>query len=91
MVNPPVPPNIAYFLEHGVRDAGRWCVPLILRLDSRVGVDDVRSVLTAVTNHHDALRLRLVERAGTWEQQIGHAAGVQSAGDAVAGRRRWPR
>lgn len=73
MVNPPVPPNIAYFLEHGVSDAGRWCFPLILRIDSRVGVEDVRSVLTAVTNHHDALRLRLVERAGTWEQQIGQA------------------
>jgi phthiocerol/phenolphthiocerol synthesis type-I polyketide synthase E len=67
---PPVPPNIVYFLEHGLRDAGRWCVPLILRLDSKVGVDDVRSVLTAVANQHDALRLRIVERAGSWEQHI---------------------
>jgi phthiocerol/phenolphthiocerol synthesis type-I polyketide synthase E len=67
---PPVPPNIAYFLEHGLREAGRWCVPLILRLDSKVGMDDVRSVLIAVVNHHDALRLRIVERAGSWEQHI---------------------
>jgi phthiocerol/phenolphthiocerol synthesis type-I polyketide synthase E len=28
-------------------------------------------VLTALRNHHEALRLRLVERAGTWEQVIG--------------------
>ena len=70
MVNPPVPPNLAYFLERGLRETGRWCVPLILRLDPRVGVDDVRSVLTAVTNHHDVLRLQIVERAGTWEQHI---------------------
>lgn len=65
-----VPPNITHFLERGVRETGRWRVPLILRLDSGVGIEDVRSVLTAVTNHHDALRLRLVERAGTWEQYI---------------------
>jgi phthiocerol/phenolphthiocerol synthesis type-I polyketide synthase E len=68
--NPPVPPNIAYFAERGLRDGGRWCVPLILRLSSEVSVDDVRSVLAAVTNHHDALRLQIVERAGTWEQHI---------------------
>jgi len=69
-VNPPVPPNISYFLEHGLREAGRSRVPLILRLNSKVGVEDVRSVLTAVTNHHDALRLQIVERAGSWEQHI---------------------
>ena len=66
----PVPPNIAHFLEHGLRETGRWCVPLILRLDPKVSVDDVRAVLTAVTNHHDALRLKVVERAGAWEQHI---------------------
>ena len=70
MGNPPVPPNITRFLDHGLRDSGRWCVPLILRLGPEVSVDDVRAVLTAVTNHHDALRLRLVERAGIWEQHI---------------------
>ena len=64
-----MPPNIAYFLERGLREAGRWCVPIILRLDAEVSLDDVRAVLTAVTNHHDALRLRVVERAGTWEQR----------------------
>ena len=67
---PPVPPNIAYFLEHGLRERGRWCVPIILRLSPEVAVDDVRAVLTAVTNQHDALRLQLVERAGAWEQHI---------------------
>jgi phthiocerol/phenolphthiocerol synthesis type-I polyketide synthase E len=70
LTNPPVPPNIAYFLDHGLRDAGRWFVPLILRLTPEVTPDDVRSVLTAVTNHHDALRLEIVERAGAWEQRI---------------------
>jgi phthiocerol/phenolphthiocerol synthesis type-I polyketide synthase E len=65
-----LPPNLAHFLEQGVHEAGRWRVPLILRLDAKVSLDDVRSVLTALTNHHDALRLQLVERAGTWEQHI---------------------
>ncbi|MCW2558193.1 MAG: polyketide synthase family protein [Mycobacterium sp.] len=69
-VNPPVPPNIAYFLEHGLRDIGRWRIPVILQLRPDVAVDDIRSVLAAVTNHHDALRLRIVQRAGTWEQHV---------------------
>ncbi|WP_109470798.1 type I polyketide synthase [Mycolicibacter sinensis] len=68
--HPPVPPNITYFLENGVREHGHWRIPLILRLRPDVSVDDVRSVLTAVVNHHDALRLRITERAGTWEQHI---------------------
>ena len=67
----PVPPNIAHFLEHGLRDAGRWRIPVILQLRPDVEVEDVRAVLTAVTNHHDALRLRIVQRAGTWEQHVG--------------------
>jgi phthiocerol/phenolphthiocerol synthesis type-I polyketide synthase E len=70
-VRPPVPPNIAHFLEHGLRDAGRWRIPVILHLRPDVQVDDVRSVLTAVTNHHDALRLRIVQHAGVWEQLVG--------------------
>ncbi|CAJ1498956.1 beta-ketoacyl synthase N-terminal-like domain-containing protein [[Mycobacterium] kokjensenii] len=70
VVHPPVPPNLTYFLENGLREHGRWRIPLILRLRPDVGVDDVRAVLTAVVNHHDALRLRLTERAGTWEQQV---------------------
>ncbi|MEB3030799.1 type I polyketide synthase [[Mycobacterium] nativiensis] len=68
--HPPVPPNMTYFLENGVREHGRWRIPLILRLRPDVSVDDVRAVLTAVVNHHDALRLRITERAGTWEQRI---------------------
>ena len=68
--HPAVPPNIAYFLERGLRDTGRWRVPLILRLDPKVGPEDIRAVLTAVTNHHDALRLHLVDNAGMWEQHI---------------------
>ncbi len=68
--HPAVPPTIAHFLESGVREADSWRIPLILRLDPKVSVEDVRAVLTAVTNHHDALRLRLVDRAGTWEQHI---------------------
>ena len=69
-VPPAVPPNIAYFLDRGLRDTGRWRVPLILRLDPKIGPDDVRAVLTAVVNHHDALRLNLVDNDGMWEQHI---------------------
>jgi phthiocerol/phenolphthiocerol synthesis type-I polyketide synthase E len=71
VVHPPVPPNIAYFLEHGLQEAGRWRIPFILQLSPEVQVEDIRSVLTAVTNHHDALRLRIVQRAQMWEQRIG--------------------
>ena len=68
--NPPVPPNISYFLERGLREVGRWCVPIILKISADVSLDDVRAVLTAVANHHDALRLRVVERARAWEQRV---------------------
>jgi phthiocerol/phenolphthiocerol synthesis type-I polyketide synthase E len=68
--NPAVPPNIAYLLEGGLQDAAQWRIPLILRLAPDVTETDVRAVLAAVTNHHDALRLRVVERAGTWEQHF---------------------
>jgi phthiocerol/phenolphthiocerol synthesis type-I polyketide synthase E len=67
----PIPPNIYRFLDSGLAEPGRWRVPLVLRLDASVSADDVRAVLTAVVNHHDALRARVVKRAGTWEQQIG--------------------
>jgi phthiocerol/phenolphthiocerol synthesis type-I polyketide synthase E len=69
--HPPIPPNISYFLEHGVKERGQWRVPLLLQLRPDVQVEDIGAVLTAVTNHHDALRLRIVERAGTWEQVVG--------------------
>ena len=36
-VNPPVPPNIAQFLERGLQEAGRWRVPMILRLHPSLG------------------------------------------------------
>jgi phthiocerol/phenolphthiocerol synthesis type-I polyketide synthase E len=71
VTHPPVPPNISYFLEYGVREHEQWRVPLILQLRPDVHVDDVCAVLTGLRNHHEALRLRLVERAGTWEQVIG--------------------
>jgi len=71
--NPAILPNTASFLEHGLHDGGRWRVPLILRLDPKVSPDDIRTVLTAVSNHHDALRLRLVDNDGVWEQHIGEA------------------
>jgi phthiocerol/phenolphthiocerol synthesis type-I polyketide synthase E len=69
--HPPVAPNVAYFLEHGLRDVGSWRVPLVLQLRPDVQLEDIRAVLTAVANHHDALRLRLVEHAGTWDQRLG--------------------
>ncbi len=69
-LSPPVPPNILRFLDSGLAEPGRWRAPLVLRLDSRVSADDVRAVMTAVTNHHDALRIRVAKRAGTWEQEI---------------------
>lgn len=71
VAHPPIPPNIAHFLEQGLREAGRWRIPVLLQLRPHVGVEDVRVVLTAVTNHHDALRLQIMQRAGIWEQLVG--------------------
>ena len=62
--HPPFRRTSRHFLEHGLREAGRWRAPLILRFARDVSVDDVRSVLTAVTNHHDALRLQIVAARG---------------------------
>ncbi|MGE2716625.1 type I polyketide synthase [Mycolicibacterium litorale] len=69
-VDPPVPPYMVGFLEHGVRDADRWRVPLLLRINAEVGQEAVQTVLTAVVNHHDALRAQVVERCGSWEQRF---------------------
>ncbi len=66
----PLPPNICRFLDTGLAERGRWRVPLVLRLDSRVSAADVIAVVSAVISHHDALRMRVVKRSGTWEQQI---------------------
>ncbi|MGD9619479.1 MAG: type I polyketide synthase [Mycolicibacterium sp.] len=71
--DPPLPPNLAYLLEHGLRDVGRWRVPVILHLRSDIGAEDVRAVLTAVTAAHDALRTHIVQRAGAWDQHIAPA------------------
>ena len=73
-LNPPLPPNILRFLDRGLADPQRWRIPLVLRLDPAVKTEDVRAVLTAVVNHHDALRMRVVKRAGLWEQQISEPA-----------------
>jgi phthiocerol/phenolphthiocerol synthesis type-I polyketide synthase E len=70
VAHPPIPPNIAYFVERGVAERGQWRIPLILQLRPDVQTEEIRTVLTAVTNLHDALRLRITERAGTWEQTV---------------------
>lgn len=70
VVHPPVPPNVAFFLENGLRDVGSWRIPVLLRLRADVSAADITAVLTAVVNHHDALRLHIVERSGTWEQRV---------------------
>jgi len=66
-----VPPRIiGYALDHGLRDINRWRVPLLLRLDAGVTPDHARAALTAVINHHVALRTSYVARNGVWEQRI---------------------
>ncbi len=72
-LDPALPPNILRFLDGGLAEPGRWRAPLVLRIDSRVTPDVTEAVLTAVVNHHDALRMRVVNRGGMWEQHIGEA------------------
>ena len=69
-LNPPVPPNILRFLDSGLAEPGRWRAPLVLRIDTSVSAEDASAVMTAVVNHHDALRMRVANRAGVWEQHI---------------------
>lgn len=71
VANPPLPPNVAYFLENGLRDVGSWRAPVVLKLREEVTPEDVTAVLTAVTKLHDVLRLRIVERNGSWDQTVG--------------------
>ncbi|KUI38202.1 polyketide synthase [Mycobacterium sp. IS-1496] len=66
----PVPPTLLSCLESGLRETGQWRVPLILGLSADVSVADAQAVITAVTNHHDALRTRFVNRSGSWEQRV---------------------
>lgn len=71
IAHPPLPPNLSFFLEHGLRDQGSWRVPIVLQLNSEVGAEDVSAVLTALVNHHEVLRLHLVEQGGGWDQRFG--------------------
>lgn len=87
-----VPPrNIGYALDHGLRDIHRWRVPVLLRLDSDVTPVDVRAALTAVVNHHDALRTSYTAHAGGWgrrvsePQEFGQLSTWSFAEDVVAG------
>lgn len=73
-LDPAVPPNILRFLDAGLAEPGRWRAPLVLRIDSRVSPEDVEAVMTAVVNHHDALRMRVINRDGVWEQHISEPA-----------------
>ncbi|PEG34525.1 polyketide synthase [Mycolicibacterium agri] len=71
LAHPPIPANIAHFLDRGLREPGRWRLPVLLRVRADVELEDVRAVLTAVVNHHDALRLQISQRAGIWQQHVG--------------------
>ena len=73
-LDPAVPPNILRFLDGGLAEPGGWRAPMVLRIDSRVTPEVVEAVMTAVVNHHDALRMRVVNRAGMWEQHISDPA-----------------
>ncbi|BCI53464.1 phthiocerol/phenolphthiocerol synthesis polyketide synthase type I PpsE [Mycolicibacterium litorale] len=69
----PVPPTVLCCLEGGLRDPGQRRVPLILRLSADVSAADVAAVVTAVINHHDALRTLFTNRSGSWGQRISPA------------------
>ncbi|WP_395311869.1 condensation domain-containing protein [Mycobacterium sp. AMU20-3851] len=83
------PRNVGYALDHGLRDIDRWRVPLLLRLDPDVSPAHVRAALTAVINHHVALRTSYVAHDGTWVQRIADPQdfdrlSIVTLGDAVA-------
>lgn len=73
-LDPAVPPNILRFLDGGLAEPGRWRAPLVLTHRFAGHPEDVETVMTAVINHHDALRMKVVNRAGMWEQHISESA-----------------
>ncbi|MDF0530496.1 beta-ketoacyl synthase N-terminal-like domain-containing protein [Tsukamurella sp. 8F] len=66
----PLPPSLARLVSSGLADPAQWRVPIVLRVRRDMGAADVRAVLTALAERHDALRVRLAEVDGVWEQQV---------------------
>ena len=85
--NPPVPPNIAYFLEQGLREAGRWRIPLILQL--RPDVERGGRPVGADRRDQPSRCAAAADRAagGNMGAARRRTAGVHRTGDAVASRR----
>ncbi len=53
--------------------SGRWRIPLVLQLRPTSATRRHSRGADRCDQHHDALRVRIMERAGTWEQHIGEA------------------
>ncbi|MCB2250910.1 non-ribosomal peptide synthase/polyketide synthase [Pseudomonas chlororaphis] len=71
-------PAQQYFFEQAIAERGHWNQSLLLTPRQALQAPWLEGALTAVLNHHDALRLRFVQGAAGWQQS--HAAPLQESG-----------
>ncbi|CAI8969681.1 non-ribosomal peptide synthase/polyketide synthase [Pseudomonas chlororaphis] len=71
-------PAQAYFFEQAIVERGHWNQSLLLTPRQKLQAQWLEGALTAVLNHHDALRLRFVQGADGWQQS--HAALLDESG-----------
>ncbi|NMZ19529.1 non-ribosomal peptide synthetase [Pseudomonas rhodesiae] len=70
-------PVQASFFEQAIPARQHWNQSLLLTPREALVPARLEAALTRLINHHDALRLRFVERDGQWQQQ--HAAPITEA------------
>jgi amino acid adenylation domain-containing protein/non-ribosomal peptide synthase protein (TIGR01720 family) len=71
---PLTPAQIRFLRERENFDPHRWNFSILMEAD-RLSPDAIRGSLEVLMEHHDALRLRLVDQGGEWNQHIEESAG----------------
>ena len=64
----PLTPIQHWFFEQDLRDPHHWNQSVLLQPRKALNAGVLRTVVELLLEHHDALRLRFVERAGAWSQ-----------------------
>jgi aryl carrier-like protein len=73
----PLTPIQHWFFERNGQNPAQWNQAVLLRLNQPVGMQELREAVTAVLQHHDALRTRFVEYNGQWmQEQVGMPANL---------------
>ncbi|MFC9861629.1 MULTISPECIES: amino acid adenylation domain-containing protein [unclassified Streptomyces] len=75
----PLTPMTHWLRDHGGR-IERFHQSVLLRVPAEVTLDTLTSAVGTVLDHHDALRLRLTERAGEWSYAVRPRGAVDPSG-----------